>query len=149
MIEILKSNLDHVFGEHSDTNVLRVFVNLFMNYSSMIDGDFLSYIYEQSEMQTYERKLMIHPRISTLYLRNKNLFTDEMIGTLLDHIYECSHESSGYLYVALAILKDSEDESVKEITNNFISTIKLDSEDEQNFYNFRAFLANSLRILSQ
>lgn len=120
-----------------------------MNYSSMIDGDFLSYIYEQSEMQTYERKLMIHPRISTMYLRNKNLFTDEMIGTLLDHIYECSHESSGYLYVALAILEDSEDESVKEITNNFISTIKLDSEYEQNFYNFRAFLANSLRILSQ
>ena len=100
-------------------------------------------------MQTYERKLMIHPRISTMYLRNKNLFTDEMIGTLLDHIYEFSHESSGYLYVALAILEDSEDESVKEITNNFISTIKLDSEYEQNFYNFRAFLANSLRILSQ
>ena len=31
-IKILKSNLDHVFGEHSDSNLLRVVVNLLMNH---------------------------------------------------------------------------------------------------------------------
>ena len=43
LIRILKSHLEHVFGGHSDTNVLRVFVNLLMNHP--YDRWWLSFIY--------------------------------------------------------------------------------------------------------
>lgn len=50
--------LFQTFWEHSE--VLRVFDNLLMNNPNMIDDDFTSFLYEQSEMQIYNRKLIIH-----------------------------------------------------------------------------------------
>lgn len=64
-----------------------------------------------------------------------------MIDTLSNNIYEYNYESAGYLFeitLVIAILEDTEDESLEETKCKLSSTIKVDSRDEQNYYNFRA-----------
>lgn len=44
------------------------------------------------------------------------------------------------------ILKATQDESYKEMTRKFISTLNLDIQDE-NYYNYKAFLENCTKLI--
>ena len=121
-----------------------------MNHPNMIVWCMMSDLYELSEMPT--SKLILHSLMSAKALiNNQFVFPKEMIGQLLNNIYEFIYESSGYLSIEIAFLADTEDESLKEIAREFISTIKLDSQNGQNFYNFITVFENrpSIHCLSR
>ena len=146
LIKILTNNLEFVFGDCYDINVLQVFVAILMNNPSQIDQDFMSYLFQQYELQQYQQKLILHPLICQMYLFSSQFFTKEMLDILLANVFEFSSEAAGELDLVRCILKDTQDESYKEMTRKFISTLNLDIQDE-NYYNYLAFVENCAKLI--
>lgn len=133
-------NLSYIFAENSDINALTVFVKLLMNNPSSIDLNLMACLYDQYQTGSFQTKIIIHPLIGTMYLFDNTFFTHEMTATLLAYIYEFSDMFCNFLSVAKCILHENADDSFTELSDSFISNLKIEFLDEIDLYYVNDFI---------
>lgn len=117
-------NLD-ILSDENSKSALNFFIQLLNNNIKLIDKERLVSLYDFFEMQSFAIKNELIYVIAELYLFQKNIFTENQIIILLEHIYIfCVHSQYQLLGVATNILKDNLGNEFIETTHSFIENLE-------------------------